>query len=205
MATHSSILAWRIPWKEEPGGLQSLASQSDTIETTWRARMLCQFQVYSKVIWLYVCIYIYTLFFYRLLQNLGIVPYVILQVFVYLFYRQQCVYVWRRRWHPIPVLLPEKSHGWRSLVGCSPWGREESDTTERLHFHFSPSCTGEGNGNPLQCSCPENPRDRGAWWAAVYGVAQSRTRLKRLSSSSSSVYMLISSSNFIPSLTFLLG
>ena len=56
--------------------------------------------------------------------------------------------------------------------------------TERLHFHFSLSCTGEGNGNPLQCSCLENPRDGGAWWAAVYGAAQSWTRLKRLSSSS---------------------
>ena len=69
-------------------------------------------------------------------------------------------------------------------MGCSPWGREESDTTGRLHFHFSLSCIGERNGNPLQCSCLENPRDGGAWWAAVYGVAQSRTRLKRLSSSS---------------------
>jgi len=58
--------------------------------------------------------------------------------------------------------------------------------TERLHFHFSLSCIGEGNGNPLQCSCLENPRDGGAWWAAVYGVAQSRIRLKLLSSSSSS-------------------
>ena len=66
----------------------------------------------------------------------------------------------------------------RSLVGCSPGGRKESDTTERLHFHFSLSCIGEGNGNPLQCSCLENPRDGGAWWAAVYGVAQSQTRLK---------------------------
>ena len=74
-----------------------------------------------------------------------------------------------------------------SSVGRSPWGRQESDmTTERLHFHFSLSCIGEGNGNPLQCSCLENPRDGGAWCAAVYGVAQSRTRLKRLSSSSSS-------------------
>ena len=71
-------------------------------------------------------------------------------------------------------------------MGCSPWGRKESDTTERLHFHFSLSCIGEGNGNPLQCSCLENPRDGGAWWAAVYGVAQSWTRLRRLSSSSSS-------------------
>ena len=56
----------------------------------------------------------------------------------------------RRQWHPTPVLLPGKSHGWRSLVGCSPWGREESDTTDWLHFHFSLSCMGEGNGNPLQ-------------------------------------------------------
>ena len=84
----------------------------------------------------------------------------------------------RRQWHPTPVLLPGKSPGQRSLVGCSPWGREELDTTERLHFHFSLSCIGEGNGNPLQCSCLENPRDWGAWWAAVYGVAQSWTRLK---------------------------
>ena len=72
-------------------------------------------------------------------------------------------------------------------MGCSPWGREESDMTERLPFHFSLSCKEEGNGNPLQCSCLENPRDGGAWWAAVYGVAQSWTRLERLSSSSSSM------------------
>ena len=83
--------------------------------------------------------------------------------------------------HPTPVLLPGKSHGRRSLVGCSPWRCEESDTTERLYFHFSLSCLGEGNGNPLQCSCLENPRDGGAWWAAVYGVTQSRTWLKWLS------------------------
>ena len=75
----------------------------------------------------------------------------------------------RRQWHPTPVLLPGKSHGRRSLVDCSPLGREESDMTERLHFHFSLLCIGEGNGNPLQCSYLENPRD---------GIAQSRTRLK---------------------------
>ena len=85
------------------------------------------------------------------------------------------MYWWRRWWHPTPVLLPGKSHGRRSLVGCNAWGREESDMTESI---------GEGNGNPLQCSCLENPRDRGAWWAAVYGVAQSWTRLKRHRSSS---------------------
>ena len=94
-------------------------------------------------------------------------------------------YVRRRQWQPTPVLLPGKSQGQRSLVGCSPWGPEELDMTERLHFHFSLSFTGEGNGNPLQCSCLENPREGGAWWAAVYGVTQSRTPLKRLSSSSS--------------------
>ena len=84
----------------------------------------------------------------------------------------------RRRWHPTPVLSSGKSHGRRSLVGCSSWGHEESEVTARLPFHFSLSCIGEGNGNPLQCSCLENPRDGGAWWAAVHGVAQSRTRLK---------------------------
>ena len=66
------------------------------------------------------------------------------------------------------------SHGRRSLVGCSPWGCEESDMAERVHFHFSLLCLEEGNGNPLQCSCLENPRDE---------VAQSRTRLKWYSSS----------------------
>ena len=94
------------------------------------------------------------------------------------------VCLWRRQWHPTPVLLPGKSHGRRSLEGCSPWDRWGSDTTERLHFHFSVSCIGEGNGNPLQCSCLENPRDGGAWWAAVYGVAQNWTWLKWHSSSS---------------------
>ena len=95
-----------------------------------------------------------------------------------------------RQWHPTPVLLPGKSNGQRSLVGCSPWGRAELDTTERLRFHFSLSCIGEGNGNPLQCSCLVNPRDRGACWAAIYGVAQSWTRLKPLSSSSSSAHKI---------------
>ena len=116
------------------------------------------------------------------------------------FHRRKCLLHWRtdslplappgrrRQWHPTPVLLPGKSHGRRSLEGCSPWGRWGSDTTERLHFHFSLSCIGEGNGNPLQCYCLENPRDRGAWWAAIYGVAQSRTRLKWLSSSSSTTW-----------------
>ena len=65
----------------------------------------------------------------------------------------------RRQWHPTPALLPKKSHGRKRLIGCSPGGREESDTTEQLLFHFSLLCVGEGNGNPLQCSCLENPRD----------------------------------------------
>ena len=73
-------------------------------------------------------------------------------------------------------------------MGCSPWGRKESDATERLPFHFSLSSIGEVNGHPLQCSCLENPRDGAAWWGAVYGVAQSWTRLKRLSSSSRRIY-----------------
>ena len=94
----------------------------------------------------------------------------------------------RHNWAHRQVIMSRvgiyRQYGQRSLVGCSPWGREESDTTEQLHFHFSLSCIGEGHGNPLQCSCLENPRDEGAQWAAICGVAQSRTRLKQLSRSS---------------------
>ena len=102
----------------------------------------------------------------------------------------------RRQWHPTPVLLPGKSHGWRSLVGCSPWGRWGLDMTKRHHFHFLLSCIWEGNGNPLHCFCLENPRDGGAWWAAVYGISQSWTRLKWLSSSR--VYGCVGWSLFVP-------
>ena len=137
MAPHSSTLAWQIPWRKEPGRLQSMWSRK--VGHDWATS---------------------------------------LSLFNFMH--------WRRKWPPTPVLLPGKSHGWKSLVGCSLWDCEESDTTERLPFHFSISCIGEGNGNPLQCSCLENPRDRGAWWAAVSGVVQSWTRLKRRSSSSSS-------------------
>ena len=120
----------------------------------------------------------------------------------------------RRQWHPTPVLLPGKSHGWRILEGCSPWGRWGLDTTAWLHFHFSLSCIEEGIGYPLQWSCLENPRDGRAWWAAVYGVAQSLTWLKWLSSSSSSflivslgfsVYSTTSSVNTILFLFFQFG
>ena len=126
--------------------------------------------------------YTHTHTFFRLFSHIGHyrilnrVSHAIQQIFIsYLFYVQQGIHIWRRQWHPTPVLLPGKSHGRRSLVGCSPWGLEELDMIERLHFHFSLLCIGEGNGNPLQCSCLENPRDGGAWWAAVCGGAQSRT------------------------------
>ena len=89
-----------------------------------------------------------------------------------------------RQWQPTPVLLPGKSHGRRSLVGCSPWGRQESDRTARLPFPFSLPCTGEGNGSPPQCSCLENPRDGEPGGLPALG-SQSQGRLKRLSSSSS--------------------
>ena len=97
----------------------------------------------------------------------------------------RCVISWSRQWHPL-------QYGRRSLVGCSPWGREESDTTEPLPFHFSLACIGEGNGSPLQCSFLESPRDGGARRAAVCGVARSRARLQRLSSSSSGVISAMS-------------
>ena len=115
MATHSSVLAWRISGTGEPGGLPSMGSH--------------------------------------------------------------------RVGHDWSDLVAGDGERQGSLVCCSPWGREKSDTTEQVHFHFSVSCIGEGNGNPLQCSCLENPRDGGARWAAVYGVVQSRTWLKWLSSS----------------------
>ena len=102
---------------------------------------------------------------------------------LWVIYEYIALIIWRKQWHPTLVLLPGKFHGWRSLEGCSPWGHWGSDTTELLHFSLS--CIGEGNGNLLQCSCLENPRDGGAWLAAVYGVTQSQTRLKWLSSSSS--------------------
>ena len=94
-----------------------------------------------------------------------------------LFIQTQTCLIRRRQWRPTPVLLPGKSHGRRRLVCCTPWGRQESDTTERLHFHFSLSRIGEENGNPLQCSCLENPRDEGDWWAAVSGVTQSKCHI----------------------------
>ena len=104
--------------------------------------------VYIYISCMYVCICVHTFFIH--LSTTGLLG-------------------WRRQWHPIPVLLLRKSHGWRSLVGYSPWGHYESVATERLHFHFSLSRSGEGNSNPLHCSCLENPRDSRAWWAAVYG------------------------------------
>ena len=134
--THSSTLAWKIPWMEEPGRLQSMRSLR--VRHDWATSLS---------------------------------PFTFMH--------------WRRKRQPTPVFLPRESQGRGSLVGCHLWGRTESDTTERLDFHLSLSCIGEGNGNPLQCSCLENPRDGRAWWAAVYGVAQSWTQLKRLSSSSS--------------------
>ena len=105
-----------------------------------------------------------------------------------------------RRWRPTPVLLPWESRGLRSLVGFSPWGLEESDTTERLHFHFSLSCIGEENGNPFRCSCMENPRDGGAWWVAIYGVTQSRIDWSDLAAAAtSSSYPLPLSQNIASS------
>ena len=134
MAPHSSTLAWKIPWTDKPGRLQSMGSLR--VGHDWAT-------------------------------------YLSLLTFIH----------WRRKWQPTPVFLPGESQGWGSLVGFCLWGRRESDMTEWLSFHFSLSSTGEGNGNPLQRSCLENPKDGGAWWAAVCGVTQSRTRLKWLSSS----------------------
>ena len=127
MAPHSSTLAWKIPWMEEPGGLQSMGSLR--VRHDWVTS---------------------------------------LSLFTFMH--------WRRK---------VKSESEVTFHFPSPM--HESEKWKWSHFHFSLSCIGEGNGNPLQCSCLENPRDGGAWWAAVHGVAQSRTRLKRLSSGGSSL------------------
>ena len=97
---------------------------------------------------------------------------------------QPCPTLWEKAMAPHSSTFAWKIPWMEEPGGLQSMGSLESDTTERLHFHFSPACIGEGNGNPLQCSCLENPRDGGAWWAVVYGVTQSRTRLKWLSSSS---------------------
>ena len=176
MTVCSSIIAWNIPWTEEPGWLQSMRLQN--VGHDWVTG--------------HTHIHTYILFHYRLLQDIeySSLCYTVGPYWLFILYIVVCIcYIQRRQWHPTPVLLAGKSHGWRSLVGCSPWRREESDMTERLHFYFSLSCIGEGNGDPLQCSCIENPKDGGAWWAAVYGVAQSQTWLKRLSSSRSICYI----------------
>ena len=132
MAPHSSTVARKIPWMEEPGRLQSMGSLR--VRHNWATSLS-------------------------------------LSTFMH----------WRRKWQPTPVFLPGEFQGQGSLKAAV------HGVTEGPHNWITLlSCIGEGNGNPLQCSCLENSRDRGAWWAAVYGVAQSRTWLKRLSSSSSS-------------------
>ena len=112
--------------------------------------------------------------------------YIDIYIYIYIYiYLKSCYICYSEEGHGNPLLYsclknPMDGGAWQATVHEIA----KSDTTKRLHFHFSLACIGEGNGNPLQCSCLENPRDRGAWWAAIHGVAQSRTRLKRLSSSS---------------------
>ena len=153
--------SWEILWTEEPGGLQSMGSRR--VGQSWATEPAPTY-VHSLLLflpiraswwlsWKSVC---------PQCGKPGFDPWV-------------TKIPWRRKWRPTPVLLPGQSHGWRSLAGYSPWGGEESDTTERLHFHFSLSCIGEGNGNPLQCSCLENPRVGGAWWARLWGRTESDT------------------------------
>ena len=176
MAPHSSPLAWKIPWMEKPGRLQSMGSPR--VGHHWETSLSLFTFMHWRRKWQPTPVFLSG----ECHGQRGLVGYS-LRGCKELDTTKQLTR--RRQWHPTLVLLPGKSHGRRSLVGCSPWGHQESDMTEHLHFHFSLSCIGEGNGNPLQCSCLENPRDGGAWRAAVYGAAQSWTRLKRISSTSS--------------------
>ena len=113
MATHSSVLAWRIPGTGEPGGLSSMGSHR--VGRDWSELAVAAAAAACRQ---------------------------------------------RRQWHPTPVLLPGNSHWWRSLVGCSPWGHEESDMTEWLHFHFSLSCIGEGKWQPIPVFLPGESQGR---------------------------------------------
>ena len=168
-ATHPSILAWRIPLREEPGELQFMGSQG--VRHNWGTNTHIRVYIYKCICQGFsrststkkpacqcrrckICGFD---------PGVGKIP-------------------WKRAWQPTLVFLPGEFHGQRSLVGYSPWGHW-------VGHNWATSLSlwriGEGNGNPLQCSCLENHRDGGAWWAAIYGVTQSRTQLNRLSSSSS--------------------
>ena len=140
MATHSRILAWKVPWTEKPGRYSAWGDRD--------LDMTEQLSTYAESP-----------------EDKGTCRTLTLP----------CSVESEKAVAPHSSALAWKIHAQRSLVGCSPWGREESDVSERLQFHFSLSCIGEGNGNPLQCSCLENPRDGGAWWASIYGVTRSRT------------------------------
>ena len=232
MATHSSVLAWRIPWTEKPGRLQSMGLHR--VGHDW-SDLAAYIYIY---LYLYLSIYLYVythreylLYPFIYWWTLGLLPYLC-------YCKEWCYEHWDKyifsKWcfHFFPVIFPraellghivvlflvfehlhtvfpEKamaSHS-RTLAWRIPWMEEPGtlqsmgllrvDATERLHFHFSISHNGEGNGNPFQCSCLDNPRDGRAWWAAVYGVAQSRTWLKRLSSSSSILFSTVAAPIYI--------
>ena len=181
MAPHSSTLAWKIPWMEEPGRLQSMGSLR--VGHDWAASLSLFTFMHWRRKWQPTPVFLpgesqgrgslvgCRLWGHRVGHNWNDLA-----------AAAAAAVFWRRQLHPTPVLLPGKSP-WMEEPGRLQSMRSlELDTTEQLPFHFSLSCIGEGNGNPHQGSCLQNPRDGGAWWAAIYGVTQSRTRLKQLSS-----------------------
>ena len=225
MAPHSSTLAWKIPWTEEPGRLQTMGSLR--VRNDWTTSLSLSTFMHWRRKWQPTSVFLpgesqgwgslvggrlwgckesdmteqlnWTELggSNRIINNFKSFPLFGIS-HLYKNSNSPKFLLEKAMAPPLQYSCLEKSHGWGSLEGYSPWGRWRSDTTERLHFHFPLSCIGEGTGNPLQCSCLENPRDGGAWWAAIYGVAQSRTWLKRLSSSSSkflpdSFYFLLNS------------
>ena len=156
MATHSSTLAWKIPWMEGPGRLQSLGSQR--VGHYWSTSLLPSYCWVLRVPFIF-----WMMVLYQDMSEKAMAPH-------------SSTLDWKIPWAEEPG-------------GLQSMGLRRVGTTEGLHFHFSLSWIGEGNGNPVQCSCLENPRDGVAWWAAVYGFSQSRTQLKWLSSSSSWTYV----------------
>jgi len=163
------FLSWRIPRTDEPGELQSMGSQRDRLDwndLAWKISCFIQNRIKKLTSRVKKCLY----------HKLKLSSPAITRL---------TFFSWRREWHPTPILLLGKSHGWGSLVGCSPRGllRVRHDWATSLSlFTFM---HWRRKWQPTPVFLPGESQGRGAWWAAVCGVAQSRTRLKRLSSSSS--------------------
>ena len=178
MATHFSILSWEIPWTEEPSGLWGCKFHVHGVAKVWTRLCTPADPCLSYIIWLYSADWVEN----KIMKT-----------------DLRIVNLWSSTWlNYWRLCMKDNSINFTSLVCDMEKAMATHSMTEWLHFHFSLSCIGEGNGNPLQCSCLENPTDGGAWWAAIYGVEQSRTRLMWLSSSTAVCDISVQVDSFLP-------